>query len=67
MKYQTKVPKCIKNLPNQDEKETKKYVKKYLNIKRNMELQMIKENKKYEILQDVLKFTEPDKSREKIK
>jgi len=58
------VPDFFAKLPNQDSDEFKKFQTQYLRIKRNLEIQMLKENRRHEAVQDVLSLISPGKNRE---
>ena len=63
--YQTKPPSFFSTLPNQHTPEVTTFKKNYLDIKRNLELSLLEDNRKQEAIHDILEVIAPGKNRER--
>lgn len=63
--YSTKLPESLLKV-NQDipEADFQKFKKFHLNLKKKLELDLIKRNRRHEIINNILKLTEPGNNRE---
>ena len=64
--YQTKVPTFLENIKD-DSKEKREYKKNFLQVKKNLELQILNDNKKHEVIQNIVNLILPGQNREKEK
>ena len=63
--YQTKPPSFFLTLPNQHTPEVISFKKNYLDMKRNLELSLLEDNRRQEAIHDILEVIAPGKNRER--